>query len=276
MLGREAANLFAARGHQVISLTRAQLDVTESEKVKEAVRAHQPDLILHCAAFTQVDRAEREPDSAFAVNALGTAHVASAAGDVGAKLCYISTDYVFEGNAARAYTENEAPNPVNVYGRTKLAGEEQALLHAPRHFIVRTAWLFGAHGSNFVRAVLRQAREKGFVKAVADQTGSPTYAADLADALEKLTQTEKYGIYHIVNSGACTRYELAAAALELSGIPAELRPCASGEFPGAAPRPCCSALDAAAWRAAGFAPLPGWRDALARYLGEIGELRTGR
>jgi len=266
-LGRELCAM-AGGSAEVIGLERSALDVTDLARCREAVGAYRPDAVIHAAAYTAVDRAEVEPDEAFRVNAAGTRNMALAAREGRAKFCYISTDYVFDGRAAAPYNEYDAPNPLNVYGKSKLAGERLAQSLTDRWFVVRTSWVYGANGANFVKTMLRLGAERGRVQVVADQTGSPTWAKDLAVFLLALVSTEAYGIYHAANAGHCSWYEFAKAIFEEKGMPVEVVPCTTEEFPRPARRPAYSVLDGAAVRYNGLPAMRHWREALREFLRE--------
>jgi len=270
-LGRDLQEALARRGHEVLPLGRRELDVTRPEQCRDVMVSLRPDAVVHAAAYTAVDQAEHDPDGAYAVNAFGTRNVAAAAERVGAKLCYISTDYVFDGRAEAPYREFDRPNPLNVYGRSKLAGEGMVRSFSSRHYIVRTSWLYGLHGANFVKTMLRLAREREYVQVVDDQVGSPTSSADLSGFVAELVETELYGIYHASNAGQCSWYEFAGAVFELSGLEVDLRPCRTDEFPRPAVRPAFSVLDNMAIRLNGFTPLRGWREALEEFLDRYGK-----
>lgn len=256
----------------VLALGREELDITNFDHVINQVQSFQPDVIVHCAAYTAVDQAESNEDQAYQVNAMGTRNIAVAAEKVGAKLCYISTDYVFDGTSNKPYVEFDLTNPQTVYGRSKLAGEQLVQSLSTKFFIVRTSWVFGKYGNNFVKTMLKYGKEKGHLKVVHDQVGSPTYTVDLAAFLLQLIQTEKYGIYHASNTGSCSWYEFTREIVSLANIPADVTPCTTEEFPRPAPRPAYSVLDHMAIRTNGFNELPHWQDALRRFLEEIGEI----
>ncbi|HXW38354.1 MAG TPA: dTDP-4-dehydrorhamnose reductase, partial [Acidimicrobiales bacterium] len=225
--------------------------------------------VIHAAAMTNVDRCEEDPGTAEAVNALGTQHVADAAARIGAHLLYVSTDYVFDGTATRPYSEADETNPVSVYGLTKLAGERAC---APEATIVRTAWVAGAHGTNFVTTVLRLCGGDGDLRFVADQRSAPTYTADLARALVELALDRRAGCFHVTNSGHASRYELARETVALAGgDPERVVPISTDELnpPRPARRPSYSVLDNRAFLAAGYDALPDWRDGLARLVAEL-------
>jgi dTDP-4-dehydrorhamnose reductase len=258
-------------GHELRGLTRADLDITDARAVSALVRAWQPDAVIHAAAYTAVDAAETDADQAWQVNALGTRNVAVAAEAVGARLCYISTDYVFDGRSEQPYHEYADTNPQSVYGLSKRAGEWLAQTLCRRWFVVRTAWVYGAGGGNFVKTMLQRGREGASLRVVDDQRGSPTYAVDLAHWLMQLVETEKYGIYHVTNTGTCTWYEFAQEIFVRAGIRASLSPCTTAEFPRPAPRPRNSVLAHKMIAANGFAPLRSWQEGLAAFLQELQE-----
>ena len=255
-------------GAEMIGLDRSGLDITDEAACRRALREIRPDAVIHAAAYTAVDKAESEPERAHLVNVIGTRHVAAAAEDVGAKFCYISTDYVFDGAASRPYREDDPASPRTVYGRTKLEGEKEALTACRRTFVVRTSWVYGKYGANFVKTMLSLAKTQPVLKVVNDQTGSPTYTRDLASFLTELVMTDRYGIYHASNTGSCTWYEFARAIFAERGISVEVVPCTTEEFPRPAPRPQYSVLGHEAMERAGFRPLRHWREALREFLGD--------
>ncbi|MBD2871534.1 dTDP-4-dehydrorhamnose reductase [Paenibacillus arenilitoris] len=267
-LGRDLVDWFD-KDHEVIGAGRAELDVTNLSEVQQVIRAVRPEAVIHAAAYTSVDRAESEPDEAYRVNVFGSRNMAWAAREVGAKLCYISTDYVFDGTSSKPYREYDQTNPIGIYGKSKRAGEEVSQLLVPHTFIVRTSWVYGRHGNNFVKTMLKLAKEKGYMKVVSDQVGSPTYTIDLCRFVEKLLETEKYGIYHASNSGHCSWFEFAKAIMEEAGSNAVVESCTTEQFPRPAPRPTFSVMDHMAIRLNGFDDLPTWRDALKRFLLEL-------
>jgi dTDP-4-dehydrorhamnose reductase len=264
MLAQAVTSQVRQRGHTVVLADRAQLDVTDAKAVAHFITREHPDAVIQCAAYTRVDAAEREEVQALAVNAGGTAHVASACSSINACLLYPSSDYVFDGSAQRAYRPDDTTHPLNVYGSSKLAGEEAARI-ADRHLIVRTSWLYGAGGRNFVRTILERARAKEPLRVVDDQIGSPTWTQDLAGTLITLLELNApAGVYHACNRGETTWYGLACAALELAGLETSIT--ATKTDAARRPlRPAYSVLDCSATEAI-TAPLPHWRDALALAL----------
>ncbi|MNC15192.1 dTDP-4-dehydrorhamnose reductase [compost metagenome] len=265
-LGQSLMEILPAQGMEIIPTNRDVMDITDWEQCQEFFLLHRPDAVIHAAAYTAVDRAETEPDEAYRVNAVGTRNVAAASAFVDAKCCLVSTDYVFDGTASAPYREFDPPSPRTMYGRTKLAGEQLAMSLSSRWFIVRTAWLYGPGGQNFVETILKLAGERDSISVVNDQIGCPTYTADLSLFLAALIQTGHYGLYHAVNSGSCSWFEFATAIMEEAGLSTEIRPCTTEEFPRPAPRPGYSVLDAMAIRTNGFTPLPPWRQGLKDYL----------
>jgi len=265
-LGQELVHLPARPDIEIAGFGRGELDVTEPEQCRNVIGSYKPEVVIHCAAYTKVDQAESEPDEAYRVNADGTRNAALAAEQIGAKFVYISTDYVFDGKANAPYRENDRPDPQSVYGKSKLAGEQLVQSLSSRYFIVRTSWVYGKYGSNFVKTMLRLAEERDRLKVVNDQVGSPTYTLDLAQFLLELVKTDHYGIFHVSNTGACSWYEFAKAIFEERGLHVQVEPCATAEFPRPAPRPAYSVLDHGAIRAHGLKPLRPWREALRSFL----------
>ncbi|MCF8565018.1 dTDP-4-dehydrorhamnose reductase [Alicyclobacillus tolerans] len=266
-LGHDLVKILSPE-HEVIGFGRDQMDVCDLASVKHTMESVVPDVVVHAAAYTAVDRAETEIDEAFRVNAVGSRNVAVAAEEVKARVCYISTDYVFDGTLDGPYREYDQVGPTSVYGQSKLAGEVLTQTLCSRYFIVRTSWVFGAHGGNFVKTMLKLGQGRSSLQVVDDQTGCPTYTVDLARFIGDLISTEKYGVYHASNSEACTWFEFAKAIFEEAGQSVLVDPCTTQEFPRPAPRPRNSVLDHLAMRTNGFVKMPAWRDALQRFLAE--------
>ncbi|MDQ0890925.1 dTDP-4-dehydrorhamnose reductase [Paenibacillus sp. V4I9] len=269
-LGQDVVKLLRAK-HEVHGLGREQLDITNESQCVGVLNALKPDVIIHSAAYTAVDLAETEEAIAYRDNADGTKNLAVAAESIGAKFCYISTDYVFDGTAMNAYREDDNTNPQSVYGKSKRAGEQHVESLSSKYFIVRTSWVYGIYGANFVKTMLNLAQTRDSLKVVSDQFGSPTYTVDLAVFLEQLVQTELYGIYHASNVGVCSWYDFACAIFEESGVKIKVDPCTTEEFPRPAPRPRNSAMEHEAIRANGFEDLRPWREGLRAFLKELGE-----
>jgi len=269
MLASDIYDVLSAR-EEVIPFPKEELDITEPKKVMELISSHKPDIVIHCAAFTNVDQCELEPDKAYLVNTVGTWAVAAACAKVDALMVYISTDYVFDGSKAAPYLEIDEPNPLNQYGKSKLGGEKMVKMLLNRFFIVRTAGLYGRKGKNFVTTILDKAKEGQPLGVVVDQIVSPTYTKDLAEALSYLIYSPFYGIYHITNRGETSWYGFAQQILRLTGLSTSLSPISSSEWPSPAKRPPYSGLSSLAWENFGFPSLRKWEDALADFLSQIG------
>ncbi len=265
--GQLGSELVAALEHEDgLAVSRQALDVTDQVAVDVVVAASAPDVIINAAAYTAVDAAETDEDAAYLVNATAPALLAVAAARHGARLIHVSTDYVFDGTAEQPYEVDALPAPRSAYGRTKLAGEQAVQLLAPDSYVVRTAWVYGAGGSNFVRTMARLEQERETVDVVSDQWGTPTWSRDLASALVELGRSSADpGVYHCTAGGETTWFGLAQAVFEeLGADPARIRPVTSEAFPRPAPRPAYSVLSGRRWVEAGLTPLPHWREALAR------------
>jgi len=268
-LGTALVRAFSnAPKHEVVGLTHAEIEVTDNDAVAGALDILRPDVVINCAAFHRVDDCEARPEDAFRVNALGALHVARACADLGACAVYISTDYVFDGTKGEAYTEEDPPNAINVYGASKLAGEVLTRQACPRWLIVRVASLFGpggasSKGGSFLDRIVARARAGEPLKVVADTVMSPTYTPDAAAALERLVAEGCTGVFHLTNAGRCSWYEFAREALTLLGIHASITPVSASEFPARARRPRNSSLKGRV--IPGFTMRP-WQEALREFL----------
>jgi dTDP-4-dehydrorhamnose reductase len=272
-LGTDLQAVLATGSHEVLAVDVDTLDITEAAAVDAAVQDFAPDVLVNAAAYTAVDAAEENEDLAYRINATGPAHLAAAMARFGGRLVHVSTDYVFAGDAAVPYEVTDLPDPQSAYGRTKLAGELAVReLHPSGTYVVRTAWVYGATGNNFVKTMARLERERETVSVVDDQRGSPTWSADLARALVELAgSAAPTGIYHCTGSGDTTWFEFTKAIFEeLGADPARVLPTTTDAFPRPAKRPAYSVLSDSAWRAAGLTPMPHWRDALRRAFAESG------
>jgi len=229
-------------GAELVKTDVAELDITDANAVDAFISEGKLDLVINCAAMTNVDGCEEHEEAAYRINASGAENLALAAAKYGAKVVYISTDYVFSGDDPTERIESDEPDPQSAYGRTKLAGELLVQQANPRHFIIRTAWLYGYVGKNFVKTIMELARNNGTIKVVDDQRGNPTSANDLAYEIFKIADTEDYGIYHCTNNGTCSWFDFASAIVDKAGIPCEKIPCATDEFPRPAKRPAFSSL----------------------------------
>lgn len=268
-LGYDVARVLTQRGIEYRGTSSKELDITDRAAVEHLMQSYRPDAVIHCAAYTKVDLAEDEPERCWAVNADGTRNLAAACREIGAKMLYISTDYVFPGTGEQFRRTDDPVSPVNTYGRSKLAGElaVQSLLET--YFIVRISWVFGKNGNNFVKTMLRLAETRTELTVVCDQIGSPTYTADLAPLLCDMVQTERYGIYHATNGGTCAWSAFAKAIFELADKPVTVYPIPTSAYPTRAVRPLNSRMSKECLHSNGFQELPKWKNALARYLKEI-------
>jgi dTDP-4-dehydrorhamnose reductase len=252
---------------RLVALRHAELPVEDSAEVNGAVAQARPDWLINCAGYTTVDQAETERERAHLVNAIGPAHLAAAARRAGARLLHLSSDYVFDGRAQRPYREDDAPAPLSMYGRTKLAGEQAVQTALPEaHLIVRTQWLFGVGGPNFVATILRLARERPRLEVVNDQRGHPTYATDLATALWRLVACDARGVVHCANEGVASWFDVALAAVAAAGLATTIEPCSTSDMPRPAQRPEYSVLDCTRYTALVGAPLRPWKEPLAEYV----------
>ena len=268
LLGREIARAATARGYHVVALAHTDLDVTDAPAVRSVVRAHKPTHVIHCAAYTAVDRAESEAELAMRVNRDGTESVARAAAQAGAGLVYFSTDYVFDGTQTTPYLSSDAPAPVNSYGRSKLAGEYAAADAHPDPLIIRTGWLYGGGGSSFVQAILERAATGKALRVVNDQHGRPTWTRNLAEGTLDLMTAGTQGMVHLADGGEATWLDLARAAVTLAGYEVDVQPVSTEAWGAPAPRPRYSVLDLAETEAVLGRSMMHWREALRRFLEE--------
>jgi dTDP-4-dehydrorhamnose reductase len=269
-VGAELVSACAATGDEVIGATHAEIDVADGARLRDVVRAQQPDVVFNAAAYTAVDRAEAESERAELINARAVSRLAQVCRDLVVPVVHFSTDYVFDGTATEPVPEDAPTAPLNAYGLSKLHGEEALLGSGAEAYLVRTSWVYGASGPNFVGTVLRVTREKRQISVVDDQRGAPTWARDLAVATRRLLDVGPPGVYHLSNSGECSWWELAGAIVELAAIEAEVHAIASSGYPTPARRPAYSVLANRRWAELGQPPLRPWRDALAEFLAEMG------
>ena len=265
-LGHDAALEAQRRGWDAIGVDKEDFDLTSRDQTRAFLDKSSPDCVIHCAAYTAVDKAESEPALARAVNELGTGYIADFCARKNIWMIYISTDYVFSGSGVRPHETGEPPNPLNVYGASKLAGERAVQALCGQHMIVRTSWVFGNHGNNFVKTMLRLGAERAELKVVNDQVGAPAYTAHLARLLCDMAARPVKGVYHASNAGECSWAQLAAKTFELAGMDCRVVPIPSSEYPQTAQRPKNSRLSPKALIEAGYAPLPPWESALAEML----------
>jgi len=265
-LGR--ALLQITKNCEILAPPISEYDITDKNAVSAVIIGFNPDVIFHCAAYTAVDKAEDEAELCRKVNVEGTRNIAECAAKVGAKMVYISSDYVFDGTKNGNYETYDAPNPQSVYGKSKLDGENIVRDIVPKHFIVRTSWVFG-DGGNFVKTMLRIGKQRNEVRVVSDQIGSPTYTVDLARLLVEMSVTERYGTYHATNEGYCSWANFAEKIFEYANYTAKIIPISTDEFGAKAPRPLNSRLSKNKLIENGFTLLPSWENALQRYLKEV-------
>jgi len=265
-LGHDVVAECLCRGWQTTGVDRQDFDLTDHIATQAFLARANPDVIIHCAAYTAVNKAESEPEQAFAVNEIGTRNIAEYCAAQGIWLIYVSTDYVFDGSGKKPWEVSDSPAPLNVYGKSKLAGEQVAQALCNKHMIVRTSWVFGPHGNNFVKTMLRLGAERESMNVVSDQTGSPTYTVDLARLLCAMAARPVAGIYHAANAGECTWAEFAAKIFALAKLECKVNAIPSSDYPTAAKRPLNSRLSPKSLLDAGYVPLPPWEFALAQML----------
>lgn len=269
-LGYDIVKKLQERGHtDILAATHSVMDITNEENVLKVVSEYKPDVIFHCAAWTKVDKAEDEKDACFDVNVNGTKYIANAANKVGAKMIYLSTDYVFDGTKEGLYEVDDKTNPQNVYGVTKYLGEEEVRKALLNYYIVRISWVFGVNGNNFIKTMLKLGETKESLNVVCDQIGSPTSTDDLSKLLIQMSETEKYGTYHATNEGFCSWAEFAKYIMDESNSKTIINPVPSIEYPQKAYRPKNSCMSKTALDEAGFERLPDWHDSVKKYIKEI-------
>ncbi len=266
MLGHDLVDILSAE-NEISTTTIDTLDITDIEKTIATVKNINPDVVVHAAAFTDVDGSETNEDLAYKVNVIGTRNVAVACNEVDAALVYICTDYVFDGTKGSSYYEYDQINPLSVYGKTKHLGEVCVKDILNKFYIVRTSWLYGYHGPNFITTMLKLAEKMDSISVVADQFGSPTYTVDLARAISELIKKPIYGTYHVTNSEHCSWYEYAQEIFQIAGIDIEVNPVSTEEFGSPAPRPKYSVLENYNWKMEGFPKIRSYKEALMEYMG---------
>lgn len=275
MLGTELLKSLYGPGDQVFAPSENDIDIGDEAAVFSCFAEFTPEVVIHAAAYTNVDGCETNPHLAYQVNAEGTEHVVRATAGVGAAILYVSTDFVFDGRKRQPYLPTDSPHPLSVYGASKLAGEKHVRAKIERHWVVRTAWLFGAGGRNFISTILATADKGKKLEVVDDQIGCPTYARDLAHAIAEIVRGEDYGTWHVTNAGSCSWFDLAREALAISGrTSAKISAISSAKLHRPARRPLYSVLANAPGRLP-FSPPRPWQEAVAAYLAETGELAGG-
>lgn len=270
-LGYDVVREGLKHGLNMVGSTREDLDITDEEEVLQFINTLKPDAIIHCAAYTAVDKAEDNKETCFNVNVVGTKYLAIAAGNIGAKFMYISTDYVFDGSGSKPFEEVDIPNPIGYYGLTKKEGENAIQTVLDNFFIVRISWVFGENGNNFVKTMLKLAETNKELNIIGDQVGSPTYTFDLARLLINMIKTDKYGIYHATNEGFCSWAEFAEKIFTLSNKDVSINTISSNEYPTRAVRPKNSRLSKQKLQDNAFTPLPNWEEGLAHFLKALNE-----
>ena len=268
-LGYDVIKVLESRGIPCRGVDIADFDLTDENAVSRYIREFAPSAVIHCAAYTAVDKSEENKDICYAVNVTGTENVARVCREINAKMMYISTDYVFDGEGDQAFETDRPKAPKGEYGLTKSLGEDKVTGLLSQYFIIRTSWVFGMNGGNFVKTMIRLGKEREEINVVSDQIGSPTYTADLALLMCDMIVTGKYGVYHATNEGYCSWYEFTCAIMKEAGLPARINPVTSEEYPSKAVRPKNSRLSKSSLDHAGFHRLPTWQDALKRYIPQL-------
>lgn len=270
-LGIDVLNELGKRGHEFVAVDIEEMDITSLPAVEQVMKDAKADAVIHCAAYTAVDAAEGNKDLCRMVNAAGTENIAKACRSLNMKMIYLSTDYVFHGDGETPFCPEDDRKPLNFYGQTKYEGELAVQKYLDKYYIVRISWVFGLHGKNFVKTMLKLGRERGTVSVVEDQVGSPTYTVDLARLLVDMIETDKHGVYHATNEGFCSWYEFAKEIFKQAGMNVAVTPVLSGAFPVKARRPKNSRMSKDKLSEQGFERLPEWKDALSRYLYELNQ-----
>ena len=265
-LGSDVVKELLKRGYSTLSPNRSELNLCSEDNIRNYILNSNCEAIVHCAAYTQVDKAEDEKDLCIKINATATKHIVKCAKILDIPMIYISTDYVFDGTKDGEYTENDETNPINIYGESKLAGEKYVQEILDKYYIVRTSWVFNINGKNFIETMLRLSKANNQLSIVNDQIGSPTYTRDLSRLLVDMLETSKYGLYHATNEGYCSWYEFADTIFKLANINIDIKAINSNEYASRAKRPLNSKLSKDKLIEYGFKPLPHWEDALKDYL----------
>lgn len=268
-LGYDVIKELKQRNINCLGADLAEFDITDFAATNAFITAYHPDAVIHCSAYTAVDKAEDNREICQAVNVQGTENIAKVCKNIGAKMIYISTDYVFPGTGEKYYEVDDQTGPLSVYGQTKLDGENVVRTTVDKYFIVRISWVFSKNGNNFVKTMLRLGKERQEINVVCDQIGSPTYTADLAPLLCDMVVTEKYGIYHATNEGMCSWAEFAEEIFRQAGYSTKVNLILTSEYPTRAVRPLNSRMSKSSLSEAGFTRLPSWQDAIGRYLNEL-------
>lgn len=265
-LGHDVVKELKKRGHNPVGVDREQMDLTVHSQIKECIEKVNPEAIIHCAAYTAVDAAEDNEDLCRQINALAVKDIANCAKQLDIPMIYISTDYVFDGTKDGEYNENDVPNPINVYGKTKYEGEIYVREILEKYYIVRISWVFGENGNNFIDTMLRLSKDRDLLNVINDQVGSPTYTKDLSRLLVDMIETNKYGIYHATNEGFCSWYDFAKEIFNISGVDIKVNPIETSEYPTKATRPMNSKMSKEKLTRQGFCKLRNWKESLEEYI----------
>ncbi len=265
-LGYDVVKKLASNHIECIGVGRKEFDITNEKETMNFIVQYNPDVVVHCAAYTAVDKAEDERELCYNINVLGTRYISLACEKINAKMVYISTDYVFDGKGDLPFGTDYSPEPINYYGQTKYLGELEVQKLVNKYFIVRISWVFGINGNNFIKTMLKLGKDRDELTVVADQVGSPTYTYDLAELIVTMCQTEKYGTYHATNEGDCSWYEFACEIFKGANINVKVTPIKTEQYPTRAIRPANSRLSKDELDHAGFSRLPHWKDATKRYI----------
>ena len=268
-LGYDVIKVLKKRNIECLGIGREELDITDKGAVREYILKLKPECVIHCAAYTAVDKAEDDYENCKNVNVYGTENIAKVCKEIDAKMIYISTDYIFDGTGEQPFEVDGNINPHSVYGKSKYEGELKVKEYLDKYFIVRISWVFGVNGNNFVKTMIRLGKEKESLNVVCDQVGSPTYTVDLAPILCDMAISEKYGVYHVTNEGYCSWAEFASEIMNQAKLDCEIRPIPTNEYPAKAERPLNSRLSKKSLIENGFELLPNWKDALKRFLSDI-------
>lgn len=269
-LGFDVVRELKERKFDVIGVSSSEMDITDENKVREVIKNVSPDAVIHCAAYTAVDKAEEDVEKCMSVNAKGTEYIADICNELDIKMMYFSTDYVFNGEGTKPWSVDDEIKPLNLYGDSKYQGEIAVKNNLEKYFILRISWVFGINGKNFVKTMINLSKNHSQISVVNDQIGSPTYTCDLAKLVADMIVTNKYGVYHVTNEGTCSWYDFAVEIFKKSNIDINVVPVDSSEFPTVAKRPKNSIMDKSKLDENGFSRLPKWQDALQRYLKELG------
>ena len=270
-LGYDVMKVLESRNIDCLGADLEQFDITNEKQTADFIKGYGPDVVVHCSAYTAVDKAEENKEACYQVNAVGPKNIAKVCKEIDAKMVYISTDYIFPGTGDRFYEVDDPTGPISQYGATKLEGEKFVKELIDKYFIVRISWVFGKNGHNFVKTMLRLGKDHDQLKVVDDQIGSPTYTADLAILLCDMLVTDKYGVYHATNEGICSWAEFTEEIMKIAGYNTKVNHCTTAEYGSTAARPLNSRMSKESLTKAGFNRLPDWKDALRRYIAEISE-----